>query len=111
MSHEVTHRGGIGIISPYDFNEYWNVVEDAFAVHLDREEIRHGLWKEYPAVDQANQIKVKIDRVLRSLERVTLPPETPNAAALVNNAISELNDIINYAVFTSRILQGTAEVV
>lgn len=115
--HTVTVRGGDGIISQEDFVAYWDVMMSAFAVHIDREEIRQGLWKEYPAEDQFHQIKVKIDRVGRSMEQIlalakTLGESTPDETqhqetqsrinALGANVREEVYDIINYANFGER---------
>ena len=103
---------GEGSLTTADVNDYFDVIKEAYLVHLDRERIRNGLWKEYPAEDQCNQIKVKIDRTLRSLERLKVtPPTTPfegQMLELKENAIQELYDIINYANFAVRLLEGTA---
>jgi hypothetical protein len=108
--HQVTIIGGKDTISQEDFVAYWDILHNAFTIHVDRERIRKGLWKEYPASDQAKQVKVKIDRVLRSLSQ--LPPGeagslTEEGHELRLNALEELYDIINYAVFTARRLEGT----
>lgn len=89
-----------GAISGKDLEDYTNVTLDALSIHLDRERIRHGLWKDYPAKDQCYQIKVKVDRVLRSLEGPDLTEEQRA------NAVEELYDIINYSNFAVRILEG-----
>jgi hypothetical protein len=89
------------ILSQGDFNEYWDFQHGAFAVHLDREQIRRGLWKQYPALDQFNQIKVKVDRVINSLK---LGDELQSA--IVQNIVEESYDIVNYANFGARIVQG-----
>jgi hypothetical protein len=103
----VTFQGGDGIITRHDFLAYWDVLQEAFAIHIDREAIRHGLWKDYPAGDQAGQIKTKVDRVLRSLELIeTMDPESAEFIAQVTNVASEMLDIINYAVFTVRKMRG-----
>ena len=88
-------------ISQEDRTEYMNVVAGALLVHLDRERIRHGLWKEYPAKDQVYQISVKADRVKRSLDQGLMMSDDQR-----DNAIEELYDIINYAIFGVRILEG-----
>ena len=100
--------GGTDVISPGDMCDYFDVIYDAFNVHVDRERIRDGLWKEYPAEDQCNQIKVKIDRVLRSLERKRQYERNVGGSPdpMIQNAIEELFDIINYANFAVRILAG-----
>lgn len=89
-----------GIISAEDRQQYFQTISNAFDVHLDREAIRKGLWKDYPARDQIFQLKVKIGRIERSLEGGALTPEQSE------NIVSELHDIINYAVFAARIIEG-----
>lgn len=95
-----------GAISTQDLREYFGVFQDAYVVHLDRERIRHGLWKDYPAEDQFNQIKIKIDRITRSLELIRrLEAEGDNEvkiSSLKENIESESHDIINYATFGVR---------
>jgi len=88
-------------ISETDREQYLEVIASALLVHLDRERVRMGLWKEYPAKDQMSQVRVKTDRVLRSLERGFEMTED-----MKENAIEECYDIINYAIFTVRILTG-----
>lgn len=91
------------IIGPNDQIAYMRVLEHAALVHVDRESVRHGLWKDYPAEDQATQVKFKIDRVIRTLEHAegrNLSPEEEN------NVLEELVDIINYAIFAHRIVEG-----
>lgn len=88
-------------ISQEDRTEYMNVIAGALLVHLDRERIRHGLWKEYPAIDQVYQISVKADRVKRSLNQGISMTEDQR-----ENAIDECYDIINYAIFAVRLLEG-----
>ena len=97
---------GGDVISMGDVQDYVGVIQAAFAIHKDREKIRHGLWKDYPAADQCNQVKVKIDRTLRSLELIAGHPMGDNQA-LQENAVQELLDIINYANFAVRLLEGT----
>lgn len=96
----VTHVAHATPISLEDFHAYHDVFTEAYAIHLDREAVRHGLWKEYPARDQVWQIRVKADRTLRSIDS-----EDMTEAQRVN-AMSELLDIINYANFAYRILNG-----
>lgn len=117
--HTVTIRGGTGIISQDDFVAYWDVMMEAFAVHLDREAIRQGLWKYYPAEDQFHQIKVKIDRVGRSMEQILALAKLRDQKSLLQqnegvdeiqtrinalgaNVREEIYDIINYANFGER---------
>jgi hypothetical protein len=96
-----------GAISDDDLQDYMETIFAALDIHLDRERIRQGLWKQYTARDQCNPIKFKIDRVLHSLgimdQQVGQRDE-----AIVDNAVNELYDIINYANFAVRKLQGLA---
>jgi hypothetical protein len=98
--------GNEGIISENDFKAYFGVIAEAFEIHLEKETIRQGLWKEHPAEDQSNQIKIKIDRVIRSLERLRdlKVGEGQLAEALQQNMLEEYADIINYSVFGSRLV-------
>lgn len=96
-----------GMISSDDAKAYADVIESAISVHLNREAIRKGLWKRYPARDQCNQIKVKIDRILHSLDQIAAVAER-NDEILKQNILEELDDIINYAVFAARQIKGTA---
>jgi hypothetical protein len=89
-----------GAITEEDFEAYLEVIRDALVIHFAKERIRKGLWKEYPAKDQINQIKIKADRVFRSLELGILGRE--------ENAKEELLDVINYAVFAIRKLVDDA---
>ena len=87
------------------FNEsYLDVIERAFAIHIDRESVRGPLWKDYPAEDQMFQIMVKQDRVKRTID---LAPLTLSEK-VVDETVGELLDIINYAYFAIRKLEGTA---
>jgi len=96
--------GDTGTISIPDVEAYLDCIVETFAVHVDRERTRHGLWKKFPAVDQMQQIRIKTDRILRSIELrddgVTTRKEFQDSAA------EELKDIINYAVFALRIIKG-----
>jgi hypothetical protein len=73
-------------------------------VHLDRERARHGLWKDYPAIDQVRQIKIKSERVMHALERraqgIDLTDEEEQLM------LEEYPDLINYAIFGWRIETG-----
>lgn len=91
-------------ISSEDFKKYMDVILDALKIHIAKEAVRQGLWKDYPAEDQSNQIKIKIDRVIRSLEIVA---RGAGNQVIVDNMLEEFHDIINYAVFSVRILGGT----
>jgi len=83
-----------GTINQDDFNAYMKVIVDALQVHYDRERVRQGLWKDYEAKDQVNSIKIKVDRVIRSIELGIEGRE--------KNIEEELLDVINYAVFAIR---------
>jgi hypothetical protein len=101
----VTHVfGGEDVLSPTDIGDYFDVISGAYAVHIDRERIRRGLWKEYPAMDQFNQVKIKVDRVLRSLEFLAEDQRDPMPRQ--QNIAEEGFDIVNYSVFGVRILKG-----
>lgn len=98
-----------GTVSNDDLSAWINVVEDALEIHIKREEVRRGLWKEYPAKDQFNQIRIKIDRIMRTLELIDQMISGPDdghlpesVAALKEEIISESHDIINYATFGVR---------
>jgi hypothetical protein len=91
-----------GAISSSDYNAYIAVIRDALLVHYDRERVRQGLWKEYTAVDQVNSIKIKADRVVRSLEVLGRTEDDGLKSQIVENIASELHDIINYSVFAVR---------
>ena len=80
-----------------DATQYFDVMREAWHVHLDREAIRHGLWKKHPAVDQMRQVKIKTERVLNTLEN------NPEDSVLI---LPEIPDIINYSIFGHRIIQG-----
>lgn len=96
-----------GVISDNDIEAWAQVVSDAFSVHVDRERVRKGLWKNYPARDQAVQVRTKIDRILHSLELLESDDLTESArAVLAQNVLEESSDIINYTVFTARIVSG-----
>jgi hypothetical protein len=89
------------VITKDDVCNYINVILDAFAVHLDRERVRHGLWKRYDAKEQWRNVVVKGDRVESILR------DGPSLTqAEIDAALEECYDIINYTVFTARILTG-----
>ena len=85
-----------GVLSEDDLSEYVEVVQRALDIHVEKDAIRRGLWKDYPAKDQFFQIKVKADRASRILERGSLDP---SEAA---NVLEETYDIINYSTFAAR---------
>jgi len=84
-------------ISQEDLDAYMDVIMAALGIHYEKERIRKGLWKEYGAKEQVDVIKIKADRVIRSLELGIEGRE--------ENAKEELLDVINYAVFGIRRLQ------
>ena len=88
-------------ISDDDREAYMEVIAESMLIHLDRERIRKGLWKEYPAKDQVYHIRVKADRVMRTLEQGFEMTEDQK-----QNAMEELIDIINYSIFAHRILNN-----
>jgi hypothetical protein len=100
--HAVTFFGGEGIITQEDFADYFDIIQGAFAVYIGRERVRRALWKEYPAKDQFNQIRIKIDRVMRTLEVIAAAGADDNITALKAEIESEAYDIINYATFGVR---------
>jgi hypothetical protein len=81
-------------ISDEDVIAYFDVLIGAFKVHIDREKKRHGLWKDYPAADQIDQIRFKADRVKRMIER--------GGEGVDGEIVNEAYDIINYATFAAR---------
>lgn len=96
-----------GTVSQEDIDAYASVVDRAFGVHVDRERIRQGLWKQYDASDQTRQIKIKADRVDHSMDR-RVKADGATAEALSKSVIEELYDVINYSIFAIRQLEGTA---
>ena len=96
-----------GPLSAKDLEQWIVEAERALAIHIRKERVRRGLWKDYPAKNQFNQIKVKIDRVLRSmeiLEHGDLSDE--EAAEFTANILEEMYDITNYSIFGTRQLRG-----
>lgn len=89
-----------GTLSGADLEGYINVILDALAVHVERDRIRHGMWKEYEAKDQVQVMRYKVDRILRSLEINAGDP------AQIQSCIEECHDIVNYCTFTVRLLRG-----
>jgi hypothetical protein len=89
------------VITQDDMCGYVNVILDALSVHLDRERVRHGLWKRYGAKEQMRNVTVKGDRV-----EAILRDEPSLTQAEIDAALEECYDIINYTVFTARILTG-----
>lgn len=110
----------VNAISPADRDKYLENILAAFGVYVTRDSIRRGLWKQYPAKDQMRQIKIKSERVLSILENITrdlneaaslgAPPDVigegiAREASEREVMIEELHDIINYAVFSLRIIR------
>ena len=89
-----------GEISEDDMNMWQDVIAGAAMVYVERDNLRRGLWKQYSAHDQVRQMKIKVERVEHALR---LPLEVP-AQQMV---IAEVYDIINYGVFTARLVGGT----
>ena len=91
-----------GDLSKEDADACHRVLQRAMDVHVEREHIRHGLWKKYTALDQARQAKIKIERVVQALE-YAIREGTPLPTV---DLLEEVPDIINYSIFTARILKG-----
>jgi hypothetical protein len=89
-------------ITLQDAAAYQRVVQQAVDVHMDRERIRHGLWKQYSAMDQIRQAKIKVERVFQALEYAEREGADPPAIDI----LEEIPDIINYSIFAARILKG-----
>ena len=96
--------GNTGNISDEDVLAYMSCITSAFAVHVDRELTRFGLWKQFGIQDQVQQIRIKSSRVLHSFELRKNGVLT--SEEYVNSVGEELDDIINYAVFARRIIKG-----
>lgn len=92
------------IITADDVEQYFKNVLEAFSVHIDRERIRRGLWKQYPAIDQVRKIVQKGDRNMRTLDLVQSGQVSQADAR--DQMLEELDDIINYAIFAKRIIRG-----
>lgn len=103
-----------------DKDQYLENILEAFRVYIARDSIRRGLWKQYPARDQMQQIKIKAERVLSILERYKRDLDEAAALGAPSEVIGggiaredseravmleELDDIINYAVFAKRIIK------
>lgn len=94
-----------GVLSAADVAGYFEVIFAAFEVHVERERIRKGLWKEYGPGDQLHNVRTKADRIRRSLEQMGDKPYD-DEAGLRDNVIEEGYDIINYDVFMVRQVKG-----
>lgn len=99
LEHNLNGDEPVNAISIADRDAYFAVALQAFRIYLDRENVRHGLWKQYPARDQVQQIKIKAERVVSILER---EENTSEELAVV---LEELRDIINYTVFGYRLVE------
>lgn len=94
------------VLSDADFTLYWETLYyGPFQVHIDRERTRKGLWKLYEAEDQARQVKIKGDRVMHTFENFANVHDDEGTKMAI---LAELDDIINYSIFTKRILTGRA---
>jgi len=89
----------MGNLSKKDFADYAEVIDRALEIHIEKEKIRHGLWKKYEAEAQTRQIKIKADRIEHTLELVA---KQGDDVALIKSTIEELLDVINYSVFAVR---------
>lgn len=90
-------------ITSKDAYQYLECIRDAVKVHVDREAIRHGLWKEYDGDDQMRQVFIKSDRV-RKMYEVAIKQSRPLSQQEMDAIGEECDDIINYATFTKRSL-------
>lgn len=90
-------------ITPQDAYEYVSCFRDAAQVHVDRERIRRGLWKDYDADDQIRQAFIKSDRIRKILE-IAHKESRGLTSTEMDEIGSECDDIINYATFTKRSL-------
>lgn len=102
----IAAEGTVKNLSHEDFAEFAHVMGEALRVHDEKEGIRHGLWKDYPALDQTRQIKVKAERIIRTLELAEGRELTPDEET---NISEEYEDIINYSVFGHRIVNDKAD--
>jgi hypothetical protein len=91
-------------LSNQDKRDQLAVLAFAMHIHVAKEKVRRGLWKEYPALDQVRQIKIKAERIIQILERGEELDEATLASVL-----EEFGDIINYSVFGHRIVNGRAD--
>ena len=99
LEHNLNGDEPANAISVADRDAYFACALQAFGVYLDRENVRHGLWKKYPARDQMQQIKIKAERVLHMLEKEEITNEERDVM------LEELHDIFNYNVFATRIIK------
>lgn len=78
-----------------DLHEYTVVLEQATEVLLEREAKYKALWKDSGAVDNAQNLYSKAQRIKRGLEHAT-------SEEVALEYEDDLLDIINYATFTLR---------
>lgn len=96
-----------GVLSEKDMHHMVNCFLECLGVHIERDRIRRGLWKDYPVRDQVNTIRIKVDRIMRSLEILdALPSGSEEAQGLRDNLMEELPDVVNYAFFAMRLERG-----
>ena len=101
--HDIGALFELSTISREDVVGYLTCIKDAVIIHVDREQVRHGLWKDYDGDDQVRQIFIKSDRV-RKMYEVAVKQDRPLTQAETNAIGEECDDIINYATFTKRSL-------
>jgi len=106
MSEGAEKKLEYGDLAEGDAAAYHRVIQTAVDVHTERERIRHGLWKQYSALDQLRQAKIKIERMVQALEYAA-QEGTPVPTV---DLLEEAPDIINYTVFAARILKGEVDV-
>jgi hypothetical protein len=97
-------------LSEQDRRDQVGVMIAAMEIHIRKERVRRGLWKESTAVDQARMMRVKVERIISILERCER--EGINLASqpeLLANLLEEHCDIINYSCFGHRLLDGRAD--
>lgn len=87
-------------VSEADLEAWVDAAQDALNIHMDKEEERRALWKQYPARDQLSMIKIKTERALHAIDTPAL------ASQAADVVVAEVPDIINYAIFAQRIVQG-----
>jgi hypothetical protein len=80
-----------------DFQRHDRVYKEARSIYEERDKVRDGLWKEYTPRDQMVQTKIKVERVLSLLDK---QPE-----GYEEHVLKEMPDIINYAIFATRLLR------
>lgn len=81
--------------------EHLEVLLDALDIYRERAELRGDLWRELGIHDSTAQVKTKAMRIVTMMSSGLL--EKPE---LYDEALDEPRDLINYAVFWSRLLAG-----